>query len=109
MTNNVLKLNEDKSNIIYMYVCVCVCVASPYYSKSLKTPDLQTGESSISHTDLVRNLGIMFDKFINMNDLVLNHFCHRTHLLTVVHVFATSRIYYCNSLLYGIADYNISE
>ena len=46
-------------------------MASPSYSMLLKTSDLQTGESSISPTDLVRNLGDMFDKFVNMNDLSL--------------------------------------
>ena len=63
---------------------------TPFYSRYLETPDLQIGESSINPTNLVRNLGVMFDTFINMNDhvtsvcraafLVLSHFCHRTHL-----------------------------
>ena len=45
MTSNVLKLNEEKNNII--------CMAPTYHSRSLKTTDIQTGESSISPTDLV--------------------------------------------------------
>ena len=44
LTSNFLKLNEDKTNIIYM--------ASPYYSKSLNTPDLQIGESWIYPTEV---------------------------------------------------------
>ena len=100
-------------------------MASPYYSRYLETPDLQIGESSISPTDLVRNLGVMFDKFINMNDHVtsvcraayyhlknirsLKPFLSQDALITVVHAFVTSRIDYCNSLLYGIAGYNINR
>ena len=45
-------------------------MASSYYSRSVITPHLQIVESSIRPTDLVRYLGIMFDKFINMNDHV---------------------------------------
>ena len=45
-------------------------MASPYYSKSPKTHDLQIGESTISLTDLVRNLWVISNKFINMNDHV---------------------------------------
>ena len=78
------------------------------YSMSLKILDLITGESSISLSDLAWNLGVIFDKPINMNShvtsvfVVLNHFCHRTHLLLwsmplwhLVQIIVT--------LLYGIA------
>ena len=54
MTSNFSKLNENKTSVRYM--------ASPYYSKYLKTPDLQTGESSISPTDLEQNIGVTLDK-----------------------------------------------
>ena len=47
----------------------------PSYGKSLKTPYIQIGESSISPTDLVRNLWDMFDTFINMNDHNITSVC----------------------------------
>ena len=34
--------------------------ASPYYSKSIITPDLQIGESSISPTTLLQSAGLCF-------------------------------------------------
>ena len=86
-----------------------------------KTPVLQNGESSITP----RNLGVMFDKFINLNDhvtsvcraayyhlkniLSLKPFLSEDALTTVVHAFVTPLIDYCNSLLYGIVDYNINR
>ena len=81
----VFLIKGRKTNITYM--------ASPYYSRFLKTPDLQIGESSIGLTDLARNLG---------------PFLSQDALITVVHVFVTPRIDHCNSLLYGIADYYIN-
>ena len=38
----------------------------------------------------------------------MNIHCLKESLVTVVHAFVTSRIDYCNSLLYGISDYNIN-
>ena len=37
----------------------------------------------------------------------LKAFWTQEALVTVVHAFVTSHIDYCNSLLYGISDYNI--
>jgi len=39
----------------------------------------------------------------------LKAFLTQESLVTVVHAFVTSRIDYCNSLLYGISDYNIDR
>jgi len=117
MTQNLLKLNDDKTDIIYM--------ASSYYAKSLKTPGLHIGELCITPSCSVRDLGVIFDKFLNMNDHVtsvcraayyhlknirsLKPFLSQEALVTVVHAFVTSRIDYCNSLLYGISKYNINR
>ena len=117
MTQNLLKLNDNKTNILYL--------ASPHCVKSLKTPALQMGASSITPNGSVKNLGVIFDQCINMHEHVtsvcraayyhlknihcLKAFLTQESLLTVVHAFVTSRIDYCNSLLYGISDYNINR
>ena len=91
-----LKLNDDKTDIIYM--------ASPHYTKSLLTP----GESCINPSSTVRNLGVLFDKYLTMSDQVtsvckaayyhlknihsLKPFLDTGALITVVHAFVTSRI-----------------
>ena len=62
MTQNLLKLNDNKTNIIYL--------ASPHCAKSLKTPALQMGASSINLKGSVKNLGVIFDKCINMHEHV---------------------------------------
>jgi hypothetical protein len=73
----------------------------------------------------LKNLGVIFDQSINMYEHVtsvwraayyhlknvhcLKAFLTQEALVTVVHAFVTSRIDYCNSLLYGISDYNINS
>ena len=82
------------------------------------------GASSITPNGPVQNLGIMFDQCIKMYEHVtslsqaayyhlknihcLKTFLTREALLTVFHAFVTTRIDYCNSLLYGISYYNIN-
>ena len=107
MTQNLLKLNDNKTNILYL--------ASPHCVKSLKTPALQMGASSITPNGSVKNLGVIFDQCINMHEHVtsvcraayyhlknihcLKAFLTQEALVTVVHAFVTSCIDYCNSLL----------
>ena len=62
MTQNLLKLNEGKTYIIYL--------SSSYNAKSLKTPGLQIGESCITPSGSVRDLGVIFDTFLYINDHV---------------------------------------
>jgi len=57
MTQNLLKLNDIKTNIIYL--------ASRHCVKSLKTP-----ASSITPNRSERNLGVIFDLCINMYEHV---------------------------------------
>jgi len=100
-------------------------LASPHCVKSPKTPAFQMGASSITPNGSVKNLGVIFDQCINMHEYVisvyraayyhlknihcLKAFMTQESLVTVVHSFVTSHIDYCNSLLYGISDYNINR
>ena len=51
MTQNLLKLNYNKANIIYL--------ASPHCIKSLKTPALQMGASWITPNGSVKNIEVI--------------------------------------------------
>jgi len=62
MTQNLLRLNDNKTNIIYL--------ASPHCVKFLKTPALQMGASSITSNGSVKNLGGTFDQYINVYEQV---------------------------------------
>jgi len=117
MTQNLLKLNDSKTNITYL--------ASPHCVKSIVTSALQMDASSITPNGSVNNVGVIFDQCINMHEHVtsvciaayyhlknihsLKAFLTQESLLTVVHAFLTSRIDYCNFPLYGISDYNVNR
>ena len=51
--------------------------------------------------------GILSDNSVFV--ICLKAFLTQESLVTLVHAFVTSRIDYCNSLLYAISDYNINR
>ena len=62
MTQNLLKVNDNKTNIVYL--------VSPYCVKSPMTPALQMGASLITPNGSVKNLGVIFDQCINTQEHV---------------------------------------
>ena len=100
-------------------------MASPYCIKPLLTPELHVGETCITSSDSVKDLGIIFDKCFNMTDHVssvymasyyhfknissLKTFLSEEALVTAVHAFVTFCMLYCNSLLCGISARNIDR
>jgi len=58
MTYIILRLNDNKIRIIYL--------ASRHCVKSIKTPELQMGASSITPNGSVKNLGVIFNKSSKM-------------------------------------------
>jgi len=117
MTQQFLKLNDNKTNIIYL--------ASPNCIKLLKKPSLQMGSSSSTLNGLIKNLRVIFDQCINMyehatsvyraayyhlkNIHCLKYFLTQEAHISVIHAFVIARIDYCNSLLCGISDFNINR
>ena len=112
MAHNFLKLNEDKTEFILL--------GTNHQLKHTNFPDMniQIGESTINPTDMVRNIGAMFDSTLRMEkhiDMVcrsanfqlrnlgkIRKYLDKRTTAMVVHAFITSRLDNLNSLLYGI-------
>ncbi len=83
------------------------------------------GESEIVPVDKTKNLGVWLDSSLKMDTQITKTCCAcfyqlynipaiRKHLSvkdtqTLVHALITSRLDYCNSLLYGIAQYQLDK
>ena len=116
MIQNKLKINEDKTEFLV--------IASPH-SKIARDIQLEIAQSTILPSKSCRNLGVIFDSHMSMDAHVKN-ICRNTHfhlrnigairqLLPVsgaeqlMHALVTSRLDYCNSLLYGLPDNKIKR
>ena len=115
MTANKLKLNDEKTEVMFL--------SSPYFKSAISTPNFEIDETIIKPNSSARNIGIVFDSTLSMNQQV-NNMCKVAHFhlrnlgavrkfisqeacAKLVHAFITSRLDYGNSLLSGIPDYQI--
>ena len=117
MHQNMLKLNADKAEVMLFY--------SKHNSKSMDTISVNVGNSKIESISCVRNLGVMFDSTMSMEQQV-NALCRsgygqlrkigriRRYLSSeatksLVNGLVTSRIDYCNALLHGLPNTLINK
>ena len=110
MVNNKLKFNGDKTE---------VAVLSASHLSTPETGPVNISGHDISPSKYVRNLGVIFDGSVSLNSHIAavckacffhihNIWKIRKHLslkscTTLVHAFISSRLDFCNSLLYGLS------
>ena len=110
MTNACLKLNDEKTELLVIFF--------PHNQPKVKDMAIQIGDSVITRTKSCSNLGVIFDATLNLRNHVaqvcctaffqLRNICAVRKCLTyeareqLIHLFVTSRIDYCNSLLVNL-------
>lgn len=109
MSANKLKLNAEKTEVL---------TVTPKHKPALPPITLQVGDASVTSTSKVRDLGVIFDGTMSMEEHVssvvrsaygqlctiarIRRFLTPQATKSLVHAMVTSRIDYCNSLLYGL-------
>ena len=120
MSMNLLKLNENKSAIMFIATCQQLSKFLPQIGSSVRLNGIE-----IRHSSSVRNLGYLMDSKFK-NDAHINQICSTFFLYlqntikeqhsmdkktvqVVVQVLVLFRIDYCNALLMGSFEYQIDK
>ena len=117
MSVNKLMLNDDKSEFLV--------IASNHQRHKVSVTELKIGDSSVSATSSARNLGVIFDQALNMNEHITRvcqvSFLHLRHIYSIrkllsradtehlIHAFVTSRLDNGNSMMYGASASSLGK
>ena len=117
MINHKLKINDSKTEFLV--------IRSQFFKVTLPNLIVTVGDTEISSFDKARNLGVIFDSFVNLEPhntqvcrvsyMHLSNVRKICNMLTdkaasqLIHAFITSRIDYCNSILYGMPNTILSD
>ena len=117
MISDNLMLNDDKTEFLIL--------GTRQQLAKVNIDNIKVGSAKVSPVSAVRNLGSWFDSQLTMSShinklcsVAFYHLCNirriRKYLSqetagTLVHAFITSRIDYCNSLLYGLPSNQLAK
>ena len=109
MLVNMLKLNRDKTELL---------VTGPKHKANPPIEGIHVADECIEFADNARNIGVIFDSHVNLEKHVMNTcktaFYHLRNIAkirnclsqdnaeTLVHAFISSKLDFCNALLYGL-------
>ena len=112
-----LKLNDDKTEVLF--------IASPFFQKQIDCNVFMVDKTAVKPSRSARNIGVIFDNTLDMSDHItqicrisnyhlrnigsIRKFITTDACSKLMHAFVTSRIDYCNSLLYGLPSNQISR
>ncbi|KAL9957225.1 hypothetical protein ACROYT_G038836 [Oculina patagonica] len=116
MSINKLKLNKDKTELLYLY---------SKHNPQQPLPPIRFGQDIIQPSQFARNIGVIFDRIMTMlphiSSICKSASYHlrnisrtRKYLSTktteiLVHAFVSSKLDHCNSLLYNVPKYALKK
>ena len=117
MRSNMLCLNDDKTEFLL--------VGSRQQLAKVSVNSIKVGATDVSPSSSVRNLGAWFDSHMDMSTHIsktcgtafyylynirhIRKYLSKDHTEQLIHAFITSRLDYCNSLLYGVPDCQVKK
>ena len=117
MTNDKLRLNDDKTEFLM--------IGTKQQLAKVNIDHILIGDCVIRPKGVVKNLGTWLDSTLSMNSHVNNtcsnafyylynirrirKYLSRRSTETLIHAFVSSRVDYCNSLLYGLPAYQLNK
>ena len=117
MINHKLKIIDSKTEFLN--------IRSQFSKVILPNITITVGDTEISSSDKARNLDVIFDSFMNLKPHITQAcraaYMHLSNVRMIrnvltdeaesqlIHAFITSRIDYCNSILYGMPDTILSD
>ena len=118
MIRDRLVLNDDKTEFLLL--------GTKQQLAKVDINSITVGESVVNTKPVVKNLGSWFDSQLSMSThiskLCSSAFFHLRNISRIrkflspveltkslVHAFVTSRVYYCNSLLYGLPESHLNK
>lgn len=118
MAANMLMLNDDKTELM-------VIGTHQQLAKINHPLTIKTGDVTIYPSDKARDLGVILDQHLKLqlhiNNIIKSAVYHLRNIarirkyltveasVLIVHAFITSRLDYCNSLLYGLPRYQLNR
>ena len=105
MIKNKLKNNNSKTELIIF--------RSPLLKQNLSDLSVSVGNMQVSPSSKVRNLGVVFDQYLTFHDHI-SGICKSTHFhlratAQLIHALITSRLDFCNSILYNLPNKQIER
>ena len=110
MIKHKLKLNDDKTEFI--------ALSSPHNNNEINSMKIKIGQETIVSSKHVRNLGVIIDSIFNMDNHItsvcqscyfhlrnigkIRRYLNSDTCAQIIHSFVTSKLDYCNSLLYNL-------
>lgn len=117
MVSQKLKLNPDKTELLVVRPKSC--------KKSVPDIQVHIENSAVVQSNCVRNLGVLFDETLtyakHISSICQSGYFHLKNIKAVrkylppatlerlVHAFITSKLDFCNSLFFGLPDYQMSK